>query len=493
MIMHAADKAGSYIPHFCYHKKLSIAANCRMCLVDVEKAPKPMPACATPVTNGMIVRTRSEKAIKAQQSVMEFLLINHPLDCPICDQGGECQLQDLAVGYGASASRYEEEKRVVLHKDVGPLISMEEMSRCIHCTRCVRFGQEVAGVMELGMIHRGEHSRDHHGAGRHGRLRSLRQHDRPVPGRRAHQQAVPLQRPPWELSRRKSVSPHDSTGANLIVQVKNNKVLRVLPLENDAVNECWLADRDRFSYEALNTDERLTAPMLKQGGEWKTVDWQTALEYVANGLKQVKDSTAPRPSARWSARTARWRNCSWPASWCAAWAARTSTTACATPNSRRRGRALARHLDRSLSTLQRALVIGSNLRKDHPLFALRVRAAVRSGAQVSRDPRPRRRLGDDHRQRVTPAGQWLQALADVATAIGAKGRQAPLQGNATDAPRPSPSRCCPASARRSCWATPPRTTRTRPRCWRWPTGSASRPAPPSATSPKPPTPSARSW
>ena len=158
MIMHAAEKAGTYIPHFCYHKKLSIAANCRMCLVEVEKAPKPMPACATPVTKGMIVRTKSDKALKAQQSVMEFLLINHPLDCPICDQGGECQLQDLAVGYGAGASRYEEEKRVVLHKDVGPLISMEEMSRCIHCTRCVRFGQEVAGVMELGMIHRGEHS-----------------------------------------------------------------------------------------------------------------------------------------------------------------------------------------------------------------------------------------------------------------------------------------------------------------------------------------------
>ena len=158
MIMHAAEQAGSFIPHFCYHKKLSIAANCRMCLVDVEKMPKPMPACATPVTNGMIVRSRSDKALKAQQSVMEFLLINHPLDCPICDQGGECQLQDLAVGYGSTGSRYEEEKRVVAPKDVGPLISMQEMSRCIQCTRCVRFGQEVAGVMELGMSNRGEHS-----------------------------------------------------------------------------------------------------------------------------------------------------------------------------------------------------------------------------------------------------------------------------------------------------------------------------------------------
>ncbi len=165
MVMHAAEKAGTYIPHFCYHKKLSIAANCRMCLVEVEKAPKPLPACATPVTQGMIVRTKSDKAIKAQQSVMEFLLINHPLDCPICDQGGECQLQDLAVGYGGTSSRYEEEKRVVAHKEVGPLISMEEMSRCIHCTRCVRFGQEVAGVMELGMVNRGEHSGNHHCAG----------------------------------------------------------------------------------------------------------------------------------------------------------------------------------------------------------------------------------------------------------------------------------------------------------------------------------------
>ena len=195
MVMHAADKAGTYIPHFCYHKKLSIAANCRMCLVDVEKAPKPMPACATPVTQGMIVRTKSDKAIKAQQSVMEFLLINHPLDCPICDQGGECQLQDLAVGYGGSSSRYDEEKRVVFHKDVGPLISMEEMSRCIHCTRCVRFGQEVAGVMELGMIAPRRAFRDQDLPRRLGRLRAVGQHDRHLPGRRAHEQALPLQRP----------------------------------------------------------------------------------------------------------------------------------------------------------------------------------------------------------------------------------------------------------------------------------------------------------
>ena len=280
MVMHAADAAGTYIPHFCYHKKLSIAANCRMCLVDIEKAPKPMPACATPVTQGMIVRTRSDKALNAQQGVMEFLLINHPLDCPICDQGGECQLQDLAVGYGASSSRYDEDKRVVFPKDVGPLISMKEMNRCIHCTRCVRFGQEVAGVMELGMIHRGEHSEITTIAGDtidselSGNMIDI------CPVGALTSKPFRYSARTWELSRRKSVSPHDSTGANLIVQVKGAQVMRVVPLENEDVNECWLADRDRFSYEAFNSPERLTTPMIRQGGEWKAVDWTAALDYV---------------------------------------------------------------------------------------------------------------------------------------------------------------------------------------------------------------------
>jgi NADH-quinone oxidoreductase subunit G len=435
MIMHAADKAGTYIPHFCYHKKLSIAANCRMCLVDVEKAPKPMPACATPVTNGMIVRTKSDKALKAQQSVMEFLLINHPLDCPICDQGGECQLQDLAVGYGGSASRYEEEKRVVLHKDVGPLISMEEMSRCIHCTRCVRFGQEVAGVMELGMIHRGEHSEittivgDTVDSELSGNMIDL------CPVGALTSKPFRYQARPWELSRRKSVSPHDSTGANLIVQVKNNKVMRVLPLENDAVNECWLADRDRFSYEALNTDERLTQPMLKQGGEWKAVDWQTALEYVVHGLKLIKANDGAKAiGALVSPHSTveelylagalmrglgsenidyRLRNAQFTQPEGVRWL----------------GTSIA-----SLSNLQGALVIGSNLRKDHPLFSLRIRAAVRKGASLSviHDKRDdwAMSIAASH---ITPASNWAQALADVAAAVAAeKGTSAPAQGNATD-------------------------------------------------------------
>ena len=423
-VMHAAEKVGTYIPHFCYHKKLSIAANCRMCLVDIEKAPKPMPACATPVTQGMIVHTKNEKAIKAQQGVMEFLLINHPLDCPICDQGGECQLQDLAVGYGSSGSRYEEEKRVVFHKDVGPLISMQEMSRCIHCTRCVRFGQEVAGIMELGMSHRGEHAEIETFVGMSvdselsGNMIDL------CPVGALTSKPFRYSARTWELSRRKSISPHDSTGSNLIVQVKNNKVMRVVPLENEDVNECWIADRDRFSYEALNTNERLTSPMIKQGGEWKTVDWQTALEYVANGLTQIK---ADHGAA--------------------------SIGTLASPHSTVEELYLAGALMRglgsdnidyrlrsaefapfesirwlgtsiaSLSLLQRVLVVGSNLRKDHPLFAQRIRQSVRKGCAVSTINSETELASPEAwamplaQAWLAEPSAWLQMLSDVAAVI----------------------------------------------------------------------------
>ena len=439
MVMHAAEKAGTYIPHFCYHKKLSIAANCRMCLVDVEKAPKPMPACATPVTQGMIVRTKSDKAIAAQKSVMEFLLINHPLDCPICDQGGECQLQDLAVGYGGSSSRYEEEKRVVFHKEVGPLISMEEMSRCIHCTRCVRFGQEVAGAMELGMSHRGEHAEIETFLGQtidselSGNMIDI------CPVGALTSKPFRYHARTWELSRRKSVAAHDSSGANLIVQVKNNQVMRVVPLENEDVNECWIADRERFSYEALNGTDRLTHPMLKQGGEWKTVDWQTALEYVANGLRNIqRDHGANSIGALVSPHSTveelylagalmrglgsdnidhRLRQ----AEFGAAEGVRTLGTSIA-----------------SLSTLQRVLVVGSNLRKDHPLFALRVRHAVRHGAAVNLIADKGAFSHSDAwampvaNAVVTDAFAWAQTLADVATAIATeKGVSAPCAGTAS--------------------------------------------------------------
>ena len=439
-IMHAAEKAGTYIPHFCYHKKLSIAANCRMCLVDVEKAPKPMPACATPVSQGMVVHTKNEKAIKAQKGVMEFLLINHPLDCPICDQGGECQLQDLAVGYGGSGSRYEEEKRVVAYKDVGPLVSMQEMSRCIHCTRCVRFGQEVAGVMELGMSHRGEHAEIETFVGMSvdselsGNMIDL------CPVGALTSKPFRYSARTWELSRRKSISPHDSTGANLIVQVKANKVMRVVPLENEDVNECWIADRDRFSYEALNSDERLTSPMLKQGGEWKTVDWQTALEYVANGLKQIKadhgaDSigtlASPHSTLEELYLTAslmrgmgsdnidyRLRNAEFVQARGVRWL----------------GTSIA-----SLSTLQRVLIVGSNLRKDHPLFAQRIRQAVRKGCAASAINSVVELATADAwaipiaNSVVIGSGSWVQSLADVASAIALeKGIAAPVAGESTD-------------------------------------------------------------
>ena len=439
MIMHAAEKAGTYIPHFCYHKKLSIAANCRMCLVDVEKAPKAMPACATPVTQGMIVRTKTDKAIKAQQSVMEFLLINHPLDCPICDQGGECQLQDLAVGYGASKSRYEEEKRVVFHKDVGPLISMQEMSRCIHCTRCVRFGQEVAGVMELGMSHRGEHAEIETFVGQSvdselsGNMIDI------CPVGALTSKPFRYSARTWELSRRKSIAPHDSSGANLVVQVKNNEVLRVVPLENEEVNECWIADRDRFSYEALNSPDRLRTPMLKQGGEWKEVDWQTALEYVANGLNQIsKDHGGSSIGALVSPHSTLEE----------LHLASTLVRSLGSDNIDYRLRNAefvkadgVRYLGTSvasLSQLQRVLVVGSNLRKDHPLFAQRIRQATRMGAKVhaitsedmltSSDAWAMNLASID----LQNASAWVQTLANVATAIAAeKGVTAPAQGHAT--------------------------------------------------------------
>ena len=420
MIMEAANKIGTYIPHFCYHKKLSIAANCRMCLVDVDKAPKPLPACATPVTNGMIVRSHSEKAVKAQKGVMEFLLINHPLDCPICDQGGECQLQDLAVGYGGSSSRYEEEKRVVVPKDAGPLISMREMARCIHCTRCVRFGQEVAGVMEFGMLNRGEHAEITSFVGKtvnselSGNMIDL------CPVGALTSKPFRYRARTWELSRRKSVSPHDSLGSNLIVQVKGGEVMRVLPLENEEVNECWLSDRDRFSYEGLNVEERLTRPMIKQDGNWMETDWQTALEYVAHGLRNIRHEHGADAIA-----------------------------ALATPGSTLEELALLKKLVNGIGSdnvdfrlrqsdfalsgeiapwlgmsitefaeLKRVFVIGSFLRKDHPLLTARLRAAVKNGA----------RLGILHgsdddllmpvaAKMIVAPSAWLSALHEIMAAV----------------------------------------------------------------------------
>ncbi|HUX91153.1 MAG TPA: NADH-quinone oxidoreductase subunit NuoG [Gallionellaceae bacterium] len=422
-VIEAAHQAGIHIPHFCYHKKLSIAANCRMCLVQVEKAPKPLPACATPAAEGMKVFTASEQAVKAQKGVMEFLLINHPLDCPICDQGGECELQDLAVGYGGSASRYHEEKRMVLHKDIGPLVSAEEMSRCINCTRCVRFGIEIGGQMELGQAFRGEHAEIMSfvsgtvNSELSGNMIDL------CPVGALTSKPFRYKARSWELSRRKSVSPHDSLGSNLAVQVKDNRVMRVLPIENEAINECWLSDKDRFSYEGLNSAERLTKPMIKQGGQWQEVEWQVALEYVANGLRQIKSGAGAEHIA-----------------------------ALATANSTLEEMYLLQKLVRGLGSnnvdfrlrqadfsadgkqagapwlgmavadlnqADRFLLVGSFLRKDHPLLAARIRYAVKRGAQAnvvhSADDELLMKLANKAivtpSEMVTSMAQILQALA----------------------------------------------------------------------------------
>ena len=369
-VMDATNKLGVYVPHFCYHKKLSIAANCRMCLVEIEKAPKPMPACATPVTQGMIVRTQSDKAVKAQQSVMEFLLINHPLDCPICDQGGECQLQDLAVGYGTSNSRYTEEKRVVLRKELGPLVAAEEMSRCIQCTRCVRFGQEIAGVMELGLAGRGENAEIVSFVGRaveselSGNMIDL------CPVGALTSEPFRYSARTWELSRRKSVSPHDALGSNLVVQVKQNRVMRVLPLENEEINECWLSDKDRFSYEGLNSPDRLQRPLIRKNGQWAEVDWREALDFVGAGLKGKDLGVLASPHSTLEELYL---------------AGKLGTADFRLRHSdfyKREGVPWLGMPIAEVEKLDRVLVIGSFLRKESPLIAHRLRQAAKRRAQI---------------------------------------------------------------------------------------------------------------
>lgn len=386
-VMEAAHELGTYIPHFCYHKKLSIAANCRMCLVEVEKAPKPLPACATPVTDGMVVHTHSPKAKEAQAGVMEFLLINHPLDCPICDQGGECQLQDLAVGYGQSASRYEEEKRAVVGKDMGPLVSAEEMSRCIHCTRCVRFTEEIAGEQEIGMTHRGEFSEIMPFVGKvvetelSGNVIDL------CPVGALTSKPFRYDARSWELSRRKSVSAHDSLGSNLIVQTKEHRVRRVLPLENEAINECWISDRDRFAYEGLYHASRLTTPKIKHGGEWKNVDWTTALEYVRHTLNCIAQEDGKDQIAIW-ANPMNTVEELYLAKKLADGLGVANTTARLRERDARLSGSLkgAQWLGQSIEQLaacDAVLVLGANLRKEQPLLTARLRRAAKNGMALS--------------------------------------------------------------------------------------------------------------
>lgn len=284
MIIQAADKAGIPIPRFCYHDKLAIAANCRMCLVEVEKMPKPAPACATPVMDGMKVTTRSEKALKSQRNVMEFLLINHPLDCPICDQGGECELQDLSLGYGRSVSRFSERKRVVPDEDIGPLVATE-MTRCIQCTRCVRFTAEIAGTYELGGMYRGENLQIGTYDGKPLTTELSGNVIDVCPVGALTNKVFQFKARPWELTARESLGYHDALGSNLFLHVRRGDVLRTVPRNNEAVNECWLSDRDRYSHQGLYAQDRATAPLVKENGEWREASWEEALAKAAKILR----------------------------------------------------------------------------------------------------------------------------------------------------------------------------------------------------------------
>ncbi len=387
MLICVTDRNDIYIPRFCYHDKLSVAANCRMCLVEVERAPKPLPACATPVMDGMKVYTRSELAIEAQKGTMEFLLINHPLDCPVCDQGGECPLQDQALGYGKDDSRYEEQKRSVSSNDIGPLIATE-MTRCIHCTRCVRFGEEVAGVMEMGAPGRGENVKISTFLNRSidsevsGNIIDL------CPVGALTSKPFRFSARSWELRNHNSISPHDCLGTNISIQTLRNEVERVLPIENTDINECWLADRDRFSYEAVNCEHRLTEPMIREKGKWKKVDWETALAYAAAGLTTVIESGSATDVGGLAASTStleefhllqklmrglgssnidhRLQQCDF----------RDDAVAPAFPGSEA---AIADY-----SNFDSVMLVGSNIRKEQPLLSLRIREGWTTGkTQIS--------------------------------------------------------------------------------------------------------------
>src|SRR3990167_5392443 len=286
MIIQVADEAGIYIPRFCYHKHLPVAANCRMCLVEVEKSPKALPACATPITPGMKVFTKSTKAMTSQRSVMEFLLINHPLDCAICDQGGECELQDLTMGFASPLSHFAEGKRAVENENIGPLIATE-MTRCIQCTRCVRFGEEVAGLRELGATGRGEHMQigTYVKHAMHSELSGNIIDVCPVGALTS--KPFRFQARAWEMQQFPGVSPHDCIGSNLHLSRMRGQFLRVNPRENEAINEVWISDRDRFSYTGTHSKERAQCPMVKQNGEWHTVSWEKAFDFVVNSLRKI--------------------------------------------------------------------------------------------------------------------------------------------------------------------------------------------------------------
>ena len=381
MIIRATDRHGAYVPRFCYHEKLAVAANCRMCLVDVEKAPKPLPACATPVAEGMKVFTKSPRAIGAQRAVMEFLLINHPLDCPICDQGGECELQDLAMGFGRDVSRFQERKRSVQDENLGPLIATD-MTRCIQCTRCIRFTEEIAGIQELGMIGRGEHMkvRSYIETTVHHELSGNVIDLCPVGALVAKPSRFGSRA--WELISHPLVSPHDGVGTNVFGHVLRGKLMRVVPRENEAINEIWIADRDRFSYESVYSPDRLERPLVRKGEEWVETDWETALGKTAEGLKPRAASLGVLASASstleelyLAGRIARGLGSS---NIDHRLRQRDVRDQSADPVFPALGMSIA-----SIDTLSSLLVIGSNLRREVPILAHRVRKAARKGTKVA--------------------------------------------------------------------------------------------------------------
>ncbi|HYX73807.1 MAG TPA: NADH-quinone oxidoreductase subunit NuoG [Steroidobacteraceae bacterium] len=381
MLMRATDRGGIYVPRFCYHEKLAIAANCRMCLVEVEKAPKPLPACATPVAEGMKVFTKSRRAIDAQRATMEFLLINHPLDCPICDQGGECELQDLAVGFGRDISRYQEGKRAVADENLGPLIATD-MTRCIQCTRCVRFTEEIAGIQELGMIGRGEHMavRSY--------IESTVNHELsgnvidlcPVGALVAKPSRFGARA--WEMSAVPLISPHDAVGSNLFGHVLRGRLMRVLPRENESINEIWIADRDRFSYEGLYSADRLRAPLVRRGGEWVQSEWEPALTLAAERLKERAASfgvlVSPSSTTEELYLAARLARGLGSNNIDHRLRQRDFRDQAADPVFPALGVRIA-----EVDGLNALLVIGSNLRREAPILAHRVRKAALRGAQVT--------------------------------------------------------------------------------------------------------------
>jgi NADH-quinone oxidoreductase subunit G len=447
MIIEVTDELGITVPRFCYHKKLSVAANCRMCMVEVEKVPKPLPACATPVAEGMKIFTQSDIATGGQKAVMEFLLINHPLDCPICDQGGECELQDLALGYGRDVSRFSESKRVVADKFIGPLIATD-MTRCIHCTRCIRMLREVAGKMELGATGRGENMKI--GTYIEKSLESELSGNviDVCPVGALTSKPFRFKARAWELQQSPTVAPHDCVGSNLFVHTRRGEVMRVVPRENEDINEVWLSDRDRFGYEGLYSKDRLTVPMVKVDGDWQTVDWETALQAAADGIRAVIDAhgadqmgvlVSPGATLEEMVLTQavargigihnidhRLRQVDF--------ADQDNAPLCPTL-----GQPLA-----ALEAVHAALVIGANPRKDQPIIGHRLRKAAMAGAQVMFvNPVDYEFLFDVHAQTVVPPSQMAASLAAIAACFPGAG------SNATDAVKAAISAVTPDETHRA--------------------------------------------